>query len=264
MLNTFTEFVSKTNLNLYNKIWYKEIIFSVSFRANKLWCVFDFLPIREYFSISINIIYASAHYLAKGYSGHPRTRGGQLSTGWDNAIWPDPDFLTLLTQKLWPSIAGFASFRLKLRPPKNHWKQIWAGCVLCTLGSGCSGAGDNFPLAGPRGEPADTQCTVQYCAVHCSTALYWQFVLSPRHTLPCSLSRQPRTGSDVWEEGELRYEASSGPESLPSLFLWSKLPQLTLTASLSSETDGRAIEVICKTLRIRLWCHTLEVVHLFA
>ena len=25
MLNTFTEFVSKTNLNLYNKIWYKEL-----------------------------------------------------------------------------------------------------------------------------------------------------------------------------------------------------------------------------------------------
>ena len=75
MLNTFTEFVSKTNLNLYNKIWYKEssLLFDLQLSLRYIYWILS--------SVAHNIIYACTHYLAKGYSGHLRTGGGQLSNG---------------------------------------------------------------------------------------------------------------------------------------------------------------------------------------
>ena len=113
---------------------------------------------------------------------------------------------------------------------------------------------------GRGGEPADS--------VQCSTVLYTAVLHCPLSSPHTSLFPLPAPAAEDRKRCQRgRGAAIRGqprPGESPSLFLWSKLPQLTLTASLSSETDRRAIKVICKTLRNRLWCHTsLEVVQTY-
>ncbi len=149
-------------------------------------------------------------------------------------------------------------------------------CVHCTvhLAPATAEPGTTFPpWVRARGRPADirgrVQCsTVQYsgvlyCTLHYCTVLSDCPLCPDTDSLPRSLRAEARTGSDIREEGELPgpgpvIRGQLRPRDSPSLFpLWSKLPQLSLTASLGSKTDRWGTEVICKTIKIRLVLYIL-------
>ena len=141
---------------------------------------------------------------------------------------------------------------------KHDWKQsrsvldVWLCTLHCTLGSGHSGAGHNFPSLSQSqreaswhpGPCAGLYCAVLYCTLHYCTVLSDCPLCPDTDSLPRSLRAEARTGSDIREEGELPGPVIRGqlrPWDSPSLFpLWSKLPQLSPTASLKAQrlTDG--------------------------
>lgn len=236
MLNTFTEFVSKTNLNLYNKIWYKEIIFVVLLSIYS-----QILPRLPSYPWHLVFWHFHQHYLCI-YTlcsqrllrpSEERTGGGQLSIREITLHQTYSDFLSLFTQKLRPR--RFCKFYIKAMSllSKHDWKQsrsvldVWLCTLHCTLGSGHSGAGHNFPSLSER--PADIQgrvqgCTVLYYTVLCITALYCQIVLSALTQTHFPVHSGPRRGQEAisGRKGSCRgrwYEASSGPEILPLSFL---------------------------------------------
>ena len=165
-------------------------------------------------------------------------------------------FLSLLfTPRRFCKFLAEARHIHRYTPLKHHWKQIWVGrvTVYTWLRPQWSRAKLSLPETRSRSQREASwhpgKCTVLYSALlHCTVSL--SSLLWPTQTLPPSISG-PRTGSDI-RRGAAQLPRGRYEASLSLLPLWSKLPQLTLAASLSSKTDRWGIEVICKTIKIRL------------
>ena len=181
---------------------------------------------------------------------------------WENTAQQSGQTQTFLSLLFTPR--RFCKFLAEARhihrytPLKHHWKQIWVGrvTVYTWLRPQWSRAKLSLPETRSRSQREASwhpgQCTVLYSAVLCITALYCQFVLS-------ALTHTDTSPFNLRAEDRKRHQEGSCPAARgpirgqpPLLPLWSKLPQLTRAASLSSKTDRWGIEVICKTIKIRL------------
>ena len=107
MLNTFTEFVSKTNLNLYNKIWYKELslLFDLQLQLS-LRYILNFFPWHTTLFMHGHIIWPKVTPAIWG----PEEDNSAMVRKHNPAIRPDTNLHRTLIHSEAEEGGGFASF----------------------------------------------------------------------------------------------------------------------------------------------------------